>query len=68
VSRCSARSRGFKNGDVSLDKPNPFGGAAGLLLLAFGIWKGAWVGIVLGLALIGVDVFINWAERPAKRG
>ena len=42
-------------------------GAFGLLMLGYGIWEGAWIGIVTGLALVGVDALMYWLAQPVKR-
>ncbi len=42
-------------------------GVFGLLILGYGIWEGAWVGIVAGLALVGVDGLMYWLMQPVKR-
>jgi transketolase C-terminal domain/subunit len=42
-------------------------GAFGLLMLGYGIWEGAWIGIVAGLALVGVDALMYWLAQPVKR-
>jgi hypothetical protein len=48
-------------------EPSPFTVCGVLFVGLFGIWRGAWLGYVIGAALIGVDVALNWLGRPVKR-
>jgi hypothetical protein len=42
-------------------------GLLGVLILAYGIWEGAWIAIFAGIALVAVDGLAYWLGQPVKR-